>query len=159
MNATTPSDVLPDTAEPAAVAPGARLISGICLCASSAVLGVACWLRPAAEGLGTHQRLGLPACGLMQICGIPCPSCGMTTAFAYAVRGELVHSFLTQPMGALMAVATAAIAIVSAYGLATGVSLAPLTDHLLRPRLVLMFMFLFVAAWVFKIGVTCGFIG
>jgi hypothetical protein len=50
--------------------------------------GAAARLRPDARGYGTHQQLGLPECSLRTWLGIPCPSCGGTTAFSLFVRGR-----------------------------------------------------------------------
>ena len=75
--------------------------------AAAGPLVLAAWLEPAAAGLGTHEQLGLPACGWVAAAGIPCPSCGMTTAFAHAARGDLLGSFLVQPAGAILALAAA----------------------------------------------------
>jgi hypothetical protein len=71
------------------------------------VLLIAAWLRPDPRGLGTHQQLGLAACAFQERTGLPCPSCGFTTAFSYFAHGRLLASFAAQPMGALLALATA----------------------------------------------------
>ena len=42
--------------------------------------------------MASHQTLGLPACRFKELTGMPCPSCGMTTSFAFLVRGDLVNS-------------------------------------------------------------------
>lgn len=52
------------------------------------LLIVAIRLTPSPSGLGTHQQLGLAPCWIHQNTGVPCPSCGMTTAWAHAVRGD-----------------------------------------------------------------------
>ncbi|QDU39914.1 hypothetical protein Mal4_42680 [Maioricimonas rarisocia] len=52
--------------------------------------GLAFWLDPDPRGYGTHTRLGLPPCSLRILFGIPCPSCGGTTAFAHFVRGQWI---------------------------------------------------------------------
>ncbi len=52
------------------------------------LLLLALWLHPNPNGYGTHQQLGLPPCTIQFWFGIPCPSCGGTTAFAHFVRGE-----------------------------------------------------------------------
>ena len=52
------------------------------------LLLLAVWLKPNPAGYGTHQQLGLPPCSIQFWFGIPCPSCGGTTAFAHFVRGE-----------------------------------------------------------------------
>ena len=41
---------------------------------------------------GSHQSLGLPPCRFKQMTELPCPSCGMTTSFAFLVRGDVVNS-------------------------------------------------------------------
>ncbi|MBI4576046.1 MAG: DUF2752 domain-containing protein [Planctomycetes bacterium] len=81
-------------------------MAGLALAAAS-VLGLALRLDPDPRGLGTHEQLGLLPCGFHALTGLPCPSCGMTTAFALAVRGRLGPAFLAQPAGALLYAATA----------------------------------------------------
>jgi hypothetical protein len=68
-----------------------------------AVLGVARCLRPDPKGYGTHQQLGLLPCGFRAITGLGCPSCGMTTAFAWFVRGRFDASWGANPAGCLLA--------------------------------------------------------
>lgn len=63
------------------------------------MVGVARLLPPDPSGMGTHRRLGLPACGSEALWGIPCPSCGMTTSWAWMTRGELLHSWNANPGG------------------------------------------------------------
>jgi len=60
-------------------------------------------LQPHPRGYGTHQQLGLPPCSFRMLAGIPCPSCGMTTSFAYFTRGNLVKSFQSNPAGLVLA--------------------------------------------------------
>lgn len=64
-----------------------------------ALLLVARCLPPNPNGMGTHRSLGLPACGSMALFGVPCPSCGMTTSWAWFTRGELYHSWMANPGG------------------------------------------------------------
>ena len=66
-----------------------------------ALLGVAAIVRPDAQGRGTHQQFGLPPCTFRVVFGLPCPTCGMTTAWAYLVRGELGSAFAANVGGAL----------------------------------------------------------
>lgn len=53
--------------------------------------------------LGTHQQLGLPPCGFLTIFQIPCPGCGMTTAFALVVRGDLAAGWQANSAGVVIA--------------------------------------------------------
>ncbi|MEO1511371.1 MAG: DUF2752 domain-containing protein [Planctomycetota bacterium] len=73
-----------------------------------ALLIVSAGLSPSDAGHGTHTRLGLPACGWAVAFDAPCPTCGMTTAFAHAATADGWASLSAQPAGAAMAVLTAA---------------------------------------------------
>lgn len=123
----------------------------VVLLACGSLLFVASRLEPSHQRLGTHQQLGLPACGFLTTTSLPCATCGMTTAFAYAARGDLANALITQPIGAVLAVASAAAVLVSGYALFVGLSLVPLASALWRPRPVLLVAGLIVASWVYKI--------
>src|SRR6476646_7286074 len=71
----------PSPAQPlsAAARAAALLISGACL----AVLLVAARLNPDPAGESTHTQLGMNRCQFLAQTGLPCPSCGMTTSFAW----------------------------------------------------------------------------
>lgn len=147
----------PTTEQPQALKPFTarrsdhRILAGVLLAGSLAVLSVALWLRPDVKGTGTHQQLGLPPCSLMTVTGVPCPTCGMTTSFSLATHGHLWDAIVNQPAGGLLAVVTASIAIVSAYSLITGASLAPIGAWVWRPRLVVAVGVVLLLAWAYKI--------
>lgn len=65
-------------------------------------------LEPDPRGYGTHQRLGLPPCTFRMLCGIPCPSCGMTTSFAHLTRGRFTQAIQANLGGAVLALVCAA---------------------------------------------------
>jgi hypothetical protein len=80
--------------------------------ASVALLLVAACLQPNPAGLGTHQQIfGLPPCGFFLVFGHPCPSCGMTTAWALFVRGEWLSSLQANAGGFLLALAAGPLGI------------------------------------------------
>ena len=60
-------------------------------------------VAPDQRGHGTHEQFGMAPCGWPEVYGIPCPTCGCTTACAQLVRGDLVGAFVTQPFGAAVA--------------------------------------------------------
>jgi hypothetical protein len=76
-----------------------------------APLGVAARLQPDSHGFGTHQQLGLPPCTFLVLFGRRCPSCGMTTSWAYLVRGQIVQAAAANVGGAVLGVLTAVAAI------------------------------------------------
>jgi Protein of unknown function (DUF2752) len=67
------------------------------------VFALARWLEPDRRGYGTHTQLGLPPCHFQWATGYRCPSCGMTTAFAWFVRGRFDRSWQANPVGSLLA--------------------------------------------------------
>jgi hypothetical protein len=70
------------------------------------VLGTAWRLDPDPRGYGTHEQLGLPPCTFRATTGRPCPSCGLTTAFAESARGRFASATRANPAGALLFLAS-----------------------------------------------------
>lgn len=81
----------------------ARWYVGMSGLALLALLATAAVLEPSRRGYGTHQQLGLPPCSVQVLFGIPCPSCGMTTSWSHAMRGDMVASAECNPGGLLLA--------------------------------------------------------
>lgn len=59
-------------------------------------------VEPSAKGYDTHVQLGMEPCGWPRAYGIPCPTCGCTTAACHLVHGHVPQAFATQPFGALL---------------------------------------------------------
>ncbi|MSR44048.1 MAG: DUF2752 domain-containing protein [Phycisphaerales bacterium] len=97
-----------------------RCVLGTCALGALALLLVAAWLEPSSALLGTHTQLGIPPCTWPTTLGIPCPSCGMTTAFALAADGRCVESLNAQPLGFILALCAAGFAVVAGFAAATG---------------------------------------
>ena len=66
------------------------------------VLAVAATITPDPSGYGTHTQLGLPPCGFLLLTGFPCPGCGLTTAFAWGIRGHWLLAASANPLGLMM---------------------------------------------------------
>jgi hypothetical protein len=102
------------------------LPTGVRLAAMGIALGcllalvVAATLQPNAGGSATHTQLGLQPCAFLQRTGIPCPSCGMTTSWAWLAHGNLAASLYVQPMGTVLAVIAAGCVWVGLYVGITG---------------------------------------
>ena len=71
----------------------------LALAALVAVFATAAWLRADPTGIGTHTQLHLPPCGFYVVFHKPCPSCGMTTAFALMMHGRVIQALKAQPAG------------------------------------------------------------
>lgn len=128
-----------------------RLVGLAVAAGATAVLAVAMWLEPHAAGHGTHEQLGLARCSWISLFDFPCPTCGMTTAFALAVRGELGASFSAQPAGFFLAIATGGAALVGLYVVGTGLSMGGLLARLMTGRLAWLAVTGLAMAWLFKI--------
>jgi hypothetical protein len=119
--------------------------------ASVAVFVVAARLNPNGHTMGAHQQLGLPPCGFVLTTGLPCPTCGMTTAFAYTIRGRFLMATYSQPAGFVLALFTA---MVGFFGLAAAIvgRRPALNWYRIDPvKLVYLGGLLFVAAWATKL--------
>ncbi|MFQ5590799.1 MAG: DUF2752 domain-containing protein [Phycisphaerae bacterium] len=129
-----------------------RLIAGLVFLGSTFVLCLAARLHPSPVGLGTHEQLGLPPCSIIMMFGYPCPTCGMTTAFAYTVRGELVSAFAAHPGGLALALGTIVASAVSLGVLITGKVWA-VNWHRVSPASVTVAAILILAGgWAFKLA-------
>src|SRR5262245_15153515 len=89
---------------PAPLTVAARCFALLAGLALAAMLAVAVWLTPNERGFGTHQQLGLPECSVLAAFHIRCPACGMTTSWAYTVRGQLWRAATANCGGMLLAI-------------------------------------------------------
>ena len=67
-------------------------------------------LTPDERGHGTHERLGLPPCTFYLLFQRPCPACGMTTAWAWLLRGHVGRALAANAGGTLLALLSLAAA-------------------------------------------------
>jgi len=135
-----------------------RVIAAAVAVACVAVLSVALALSPAERGLGTHEQLNLPPCGWIAMMDVPCVTCGMTTSFSHAVRGEFLASLLAQPLGFLLAMGTAMTMLVAMHVSVTGSNLPMFIGRLWNWSLIWFIGFVVVGAWLFKIASYRGLI-
>lgn len=138
----------------ASATPLQRLVAAGVAMACLGALVIAATLTPSPTGVETHLALGFDRCGYLTRSGLPCPTCGMTTSFAYFVRGDLARSAVAQPMGALLAFAATMTVWAGAYVAVSGRPAHRLL-RLVPPRYyVLPLMALAVAAWAWKMYVV-----
>jgi hypothetical protein len=71
------------------------------------LLLTAAWLEPSPDGRGTHRQLGLPPCAFLTLFSRPCPTCGMTTAWAYLMKGQWQNACRANAGGTLLGVLAA----------------------------------------------------
>jgi hypothetical protein len=119
------------------------------------ILNVAWGLQPAGEHLGhlgAHQQLGLPPCGFAVMTGLPCPTCGMTTAFVYVMHGQLWRAMQSQLAGFCLAIATVAVGIIATLATLTGYRPAINGYRVSPTKCLWATALLLVAAWGIKIA-------
>lgn len=131
-----------------------RTLAGIIAIACAAVLITAAQLQPAQKGVGTHEQLGMNPCSLYERTGVPCGSCGMTTAFSHAAHAQFAQSFVTQPMGMVLSLITAMALWISGYTAIRNPPIEQYLKYLMTARFWLMLLALFLGAWMYKIVVT-----
>lgn len=118
---------------------------------SSAAILLGRMVTPSPDGVGTHQQLGLPACLMLTLTGIPCPSCGLTTSFSHAAHLDFSQAMHVQPFGLLIFIMMAA---------SIPISILIMTrqkpfSHLLFSRSANLIMYgllsLYIVSWIYKI--------
>lgn len=88
---------------------------------------------------------------MLTLVGYPCPTCGMTTAFAYAVRGELGSAFNAQPAGLALALITVIAASLSLSIVVTGKVWAVNWYRVSPTRVTLGAVLLVLGGWAYKL--------
>lgn len=134
----------------------ASVTAAVVFALSLGLLVVASRLDAAPTGVGTHSQLGMAPCGFLDRTGMPCATCGMTTSFALAADGRLIDAFFNQPAGALLALLTAIVALLSAYAMVKGMSLMPLVLALWKPMTIAAIAIMVLGAWGYKILIMQG---
>jgi hypothetical protein len=128
-----------------------KSVAASLLAISCTALAVASWLKPAASGYGTHTQLGLPPCAFLLVTGLPCPSCGLTTCFAYAIRLQFWSAFLANPFGLLAFFGTVSLIPTTIYLLCRRISFRRITESAHFTRAVYVATALYFTSWVFKL--------
>ncbi|MFQ5429485.1 MAG: DUF2752 domain-containing protein [Phycisphaerae bacterium] len=131
----------------------ARMVWAAVALGCAVVLGIAVYLKPNPAGLGTHRGLSkhLPPCGFVVTTGLPCPTCGMTTAFSNTVRGRLIAAFIAQPAGLAFCLGTIACFL---YGLTVAVTgwTVWINWDRISVRLMIGLGLLILGGWGFKLA-------
>lgn len=128
-----------------------RMIALAVSLACLAVLITAVMISPDPGGTSTHLKLGLAECQFLRTSNLPCPSCGMTTSFAWFVRGNLPASLYVQPMGTFLALVAAITFWAALYIAATGKPVYRLMRGLPSSYYVIVPVGIGIAAWAWKI--------
>lgn len=118
-----------------------------------ALLATAATISPEHAGLGSHRQLGLPACSVITLTGYPCPTCGMTTAFAFAVRGKFLSAFDAHPGGLCFALGVVVTGVVALAVLITGKIWSVNWYRISPARVALGSVLLVLGGWAYKLAI------
>jgi len=91
------------------------IVLGFALLGPVLLAVLAFFVSPDPRGHGTHEKLGLPPCAMMEWLRVPCPGCGVTTSVALAAHGRISDAARTQPFGLVV---TLGIIVAAAWALA-----------------------------------------
>lgn len=91
-----------------------RLLAGLIFLVGLGLAGVLHW---AAVNDKINMELLVGPCGFKQRYGLPCPSCGMTTAMIAFAKGDVQSAFYIQPAAAVFCT-TAVLAMMFAFVMA-----------------------------------------
>ena len=134
----------------------ARLIALVVALLGLASLVIAAGLTPDPRGVETHLQLGMSECGMMKNTGVPCPACGMTTSYAHLLKGHLLTSLKTQPMGTLTAFLAAVGFCGGMYIAITGLPAVRWMEMFFTTKLLFALVGLGLIAWGYKILIVVG---
>jgi hypothetical protein len=84
--------------------------------------------------------------------GLPCPTCGLTTAFAHLARGELPEAVHANPMGVPLFALTLAGLSRSLLCAWRGESLRDVLERLQADRLALGLVLALLATWCARVA-------
>jgi len=124
-----------------------RVVWGLLLFTAASVLAASRFLTPSPTGVGTHEQLGLPPCGFLVWFGVPCPACGLTTAFAHLAHFDLFASLSANPMGLPLFVATLAFVPLALHAVVRGRSLLSFIDDIQGDKWALGFVVVTLVSW------------
>lgn len=127
-----------------------RLFWAVTALACAVVLGLSMWLRADSRGVGTHQQLGLPPCGFVDMFDIPCPSCGFTTTYTLAAHGHVIDAAVNQPFGLFLFVLTVLAVPMGVIAAVRNVSLLDATVRWPWNRIMLGLLVGWLACWGYK---------
>ena len=78
-------------------------VAGVAL----AALAACALVRPDPSGLGTHAKFGFGQCSYLKTYGIPCASCGGTTAASWLMHGKPAMAFDVHPGATIVGILVA----------------------------------------------------
>jgi hypothetical protein len=128
-----------------------RAVAAAIFLIAAGIVGLLLTLNPDPRGIGTHEQLGMAPCGWAQGPeGIPCPTCGVTTAACQLVHLHPVDAVLTQPFGVALALTGLALAATAVFCLVRQRAFLELIAWLPYGTILVGLTLLGLASWLYK---------
>lgn len=128
-----------------------RIAWSVLALGAASVLAFAALLDPDARGYGTHEQLGIPHCGMRAFLGVPCPGCGLTTAFAHLARADLAAALEANPAALLLFSLTAAAVPFATASAIAGRPFTPVLAHPWTARVALLVVATLLLTWIVRV--------
>ena len=135
------------------------LLLGVALGGIAALLVLGLFVDPDPRGFGTHEKLGLPACKMMEWWHVPCPGCGVTTSVSLAAHGRFWASIVNQPFGFVCALGVPLYAVFCGVIHLRGRDLNDELHRLKLGKLGLAIACVLVLSWIYKIAAVQHWLG
>lgn len=127
-----------------------RIAGGWWATGAAACLVVARMLTPSPTGYGTHLQVIPIPCLWRAVTGLPCPSCGLTTALAWMARGEIARAWHSNPCGPFVYLAAW---VFLAWGLlAAAFGVADPGEALNRRPVIAGVICMYIAVWLVRLA-------
>lgn len=111
-------------------------------------------LRPTDSGpqaLGTHTQAGLPPCSFEQSTSLPCPTCGVTTAFTHAAQGRPDDALATQPLGFTLALFLGMAAVWGGWAAWTAMPIDGMVSSIFSRRFAMVLIAVMLLGWIYRL--------
>ncbi len=96
------------------------------------------------------QQLVVPPCTFRFLTGRGCPGCGLTTAFTYISRGQILEAFHANPMALYMYAVTVFVTFFSIYRVFRPVPVDDVARHRAFTVVTLLMVIGLLGTWVIR---------
>ncbi len=128
-----------------------RLFALVVLGTGLFIVVVLALVPPDPRGYGTHELLGMEPCSWPASGdGLPCPTCGVTTAACHLVHLQPIKAVTTHPFGAFLAGAGIWLMVLAAISLVRRRSFVEKLARLPYGTLLTWALVLLVGSWLYK---------